>query len=282
MAALVVFRYAKAKCHPTLDMEAAELIVERYGQLRSKETEYKSLPVTARTLECMIRLSTAHAKSRLSDTVDKDDAKAALDLINFSYFNNAKPKDKEDDRMAVSDEESEDDDDDEAPGDSSRGSQRSATSSPTKGKRSDAAKTPKKSPLTPGKGKGKGKARAASDDPFAFDDEVDSSSKKKSTPKASGAAARSARTARRLAEPAAAAAAPKPAVEFSAAQHHLVRDTLAALFTGGRRDVIESATLVAELEKVESGIASDVLEAVLLEMESDNDVMVSGNKIFKI
>ena len=35
-----IARYAKAKCHPTLEMEAAEVIAERYAQLRSKETEY--------------------------------------------------------------------------------------------------------------------------------------------------------------------------------------------------------------------------------------------------
>jgi DNA replication licensing factor MCM3 len=34
----------------------------------------------------MIRLSTAHAKARLSRTVDIEDAQAAIELVQFAYF----------------------------------------------------------------------------------------------------------------------------------------------------------------------------------------------------
>lgn len=43
-------------------------------------------PVTARTLETLIRLSTAHAKARMNKTVDLQDAEAALELVQFAYF----------------------------------------------------------------------------------------------------------------------------------------------------------------------------------------------------
>ena len=60
--------------HPTLTQEAASFISSKYAELRGKETESKTLPVTARTLETMIRLSTALAKCRLSPKIEKADA----------------------------------------------------------------------------------------------------------------------------------------------------------------------------------------------------------------
>lgn len=44
------------------------------------------MPVTVRTLESMIRLSTAHAKCRLNDTVDIIDCLKAVELIVFTLF----------------------------------------------------------------------------------------------------------------------------------------------------------------------------------------------------
>lgn len=43
-------------------------------------------PVTARSLETLIRLATAHAKARLSRSVDKKDADAAVELMQFALF----------------------------------------------------------------------------------------------------------------------------------------------------------------------------------------------------
>lgn len=44
------------------------------------------MPVTARQLETLIRLSTAMAKARLAKIVELSDAKKAYDLLYFACF----------------------------------------------------------------------------------------------------------------------------------------------------------------------------------------------------
>jgi DNA replication licensing factor MCM3 len=68
--------YARARVKPILSKDAMELIGVYYSQLRNpSETDmsmkHQTLPITARTLETLIRLSTAHAKARLSSTVEQ-------------------------------------------------------------------------------------------------------------------------------------------------------------------------------------------------------------------
>ncbi|VDK34982.1 unnamed protein product [Taenia asiatica] len=76
---------------PQLSKEAATIISEKYCDLRmQQDVENSSLrrtqPVTARTLETLIRLATANAKSRMSKTVTKTDAEAAVELVSFVLF----------------------------------------------------------------------------------------------------------------------------------------------------------------------------------------------------
>jgi DNA replication licensing factor MCM3 len=77
--------FAKQKYKPVLSDEAMELISDSYAQMRAKQTQ-KNLPITARTLETLIRLSSANAKSRLSQSVDEVDVNVAVELANFCIF----------------------------------------------------------------------------------------------------------------------------------------------------------------------------------------------------
>ncbi|XP_061478298.1 DNA replication licensing factor MCM3 isoform X2 [Rhineura floridana] len=83
---------------PVLTEEAAAFIAQEYSSLRSQDQissdVARTSPITARTLETLIRLSTAHAKARMSKTVDKQDAKAALELVQFAYFKKVLEKER--------------------------------------------------------------------------------------------------------------------------------------------------------------------------------------------
>lgn len=101
-------QYAKSKPAPALTKGAADHIVQVYATLRNEEQEgnrkkacpsfllltsfiptylfIQTSPLTARTLETLIRLATAHAKSRLSPKVAVGDAKAAEEIMRFALF----------------------------------------------------------------------------------------------------------------------------------------------------------------------------------------------------
>ncbi|WCJ27378.1 DNA replication licensing factor MCM3 [Euphorbia peplus] len=81
--------YAKHRIQPELSDEASEQIATAYAELRSASSTTKTggvLPITARTLETIIRLSTAHAKLKLSRKVSKSDVDAALNVLNFAIY----------------------------------------------------------------------------------------------------------------------------------------------------------------------------------------------------
>jgi DNA replication licensing factor MCM3 len=82
-------QFAKGRKAPVLTKAAADKIVNTYTSLRNDElaaNQRKTSPMTARTLETLIRLSTAHAKARLANTVDEEDAQVAADILKFALF----------------------------------------------------------------------------------------------------------------------------------------------------------------------------------------------------
>ncbi|PNI77663.1 MCM3 isoform 4 [Pan troglodytes] len=100
---------------PVLTQESATYIAEEYSRLRSQDSmssdTARTSPVTARTLETLIRLATAHAKARMSKTVDLQDAEEAVELVQYAYFKKVLEKEKK--RKKRSEDESETEDEEE-------------------------------------------------------------------------------------------------------------------------------------------------------------------------
>ncbi|KAI8905577.1 MCM2/3/5 family-domain-containing protein [Gorgonomyces haynaldii] len=90
--------YCKSRVKPVLSQEASDYISQRYAELRSKndgqDQQYRTMPITPRTLETLIRLSTAHAKLRLSKTVEEMDAHVAFEILVYALFKEVKQKKK--------------------------------------------------------------------------------------------------------------------------------------------------------------------------------------------
>lgn len=80
--------FARHQIEATLSENACQNMASAYADLRAKADD-RTLPVTARCLESLIRLATANAKVRLSETVDERDCCAALDLLSFAMFGEA-------------------------------------------------------------------------------------------------------------------------------------------------------------------------------------------------
>ncbi|KAL7669034.1 hypothetical protein ACOME3_009706 [Neoechinorhynchus agilis] len=87
---------------PALSKQAAEIITKEFVRLRNYHTSSgvqqvaRTQPITVRTLETLIRISTAFAKSRLSRQVSASDAQSAVQLVREAIFEEvaSKPKRK--------------------------------------------------------------------------------------------------------------------------------------------------------------------------------------------
>ena len=78
--------YTKQKITPKLTDSALDEIKEYYIKMRmagAAEEGIKTIPISPRQLEALVRLSEASAKIRLSDKVTKDDAKRAIDILQY-------------------------------------------------------------------------------------------------------------------------------------------------------------------------------------------------------
>lgn len=77
--------YARQTCNPHLNDEAINVIKQYYVRMRNSNVsdENKAIPISARQLEALVRLSEASAKTRLATEATPDDARRAIDLLQF-------------------------------------------------------------------------------------------------------------------------------------------------------------------------------------------------------
>ena len=71
---------------PDLTQEAADKIQDFYISMRSRgsDEENGNVPITARQLEALVRISEASARAELSDKVTEADAERAIDILKYS------------------------------------------------------------------------------------------------------------------------------------------------------------------------------------------------------
>ncbi|MFC1768905.1 minichromosome maintenance protein MCM [Nanoarchaeota archaeon] len=79
--------YSRQKIKPALTNEALEEIKSYYLKMRATGSEEGALPVipiSARQLEALVRMSESSARARLSPKVTRQDAQRAVDLLHYS------------------------------------------------------------------------------------------------------------------------------------------------------------------------------------------------------
>ncbi len=79
------FAYARQRIHPTLTDGAVEELRDYFVKIRSSAAGEgnRSIPITARQLEGLVRLSEANARLRLSKKVTRKDAQRAIDILDY-------------------------------------------------------------------------------------------------------------------------------------------------------------------------------------------------------
>jgi len=82
--------YCRSKCSPKLTPDAAEVLKNHYVSIRQQmKRESKSIPITVRQLEAIIRISESLAKMELREDVDIGHVEEALRLFTVSTLDSA-------------------------------------------------------------------------------------------------------------------------------------------------------------------------------------------------
>ncbi|XP_041814458.1 DNA replication licensing factor MCM3 [Chelmon rostratus] len=237
---------------PVLTEEAANHIAEEYSRLRSQEQMgadiARTSPVTARTLETLIRLSTAHAKARMSKAVELEDSEVAVELVQFAYFKKVLEKEKKRSRQER-DSGSEEEEGEES------STQRSQRAAKKRGRRGSQGSEPYS--------------------PYDFSEEQDVPEIQAGTPKPAKA--------RREEEEAMDTTSQAEDPKLSAERLKEFKSSLFAVFQSAHAQSVKMKTLMDDINKErQSRFSEPEVRAALARMQDDNQVMVADDIIFLI
>ena len=297
-------QYAKSRIKPVLTKGAADHIVATYSALRNDELEgnqRRTSPMTARTLETLIRLATAHAKARLSQRVEEKDAEIAEGVLRFALFKEVVEKERrkrrkttrEDDAMSTDDESSDDDDG----GETQRTGRSAQTPSRREGLRNRGQQNASSTSAADG-------AAAGTPEPHDDDDDDDdlytiTPRARRTTTQPSGASASQSQFSMASSRPASqllgsqsqtqAESQPAPTTAaVSAERLQVFQSTLGTLIDGPlfANDAADVEPLVAALNarlgRGEAEFGEREAEAALEELNERNKIMYSGGIVYKI
>ncbi|KAL7388857.1 hypothetical protein ABVT39_022006 [Epinephelus coioides] len=235
---------------PVLTEEAANHIAEEYSRLRGQEQMgadiARTSPVTARTLETLIRLSTAHAKARMSKAVELEDSEVAVELVQFAYFKKVLEKEKKRSRQER-DSGSEEEEDEES-------TQHSQRATRKRGRRGSQGSEPYS--------------------PYDFSEEQDVPDIQARSPKPAKP--------QRVEEPMDATSQAEDA-ELSAERLKEFKSSLFSVFQSAHAQSVKMKALMEDINKErQSRFTEPEVRAALARMQDDNQVMVADDIIFLI
>eukprot|EP00762_Andalucia_godoyi_P006386 ANDGO_05860.mRNA.1 DNA replication licensing factor MCM3 homolog 1 len=246
--------YAKTRMSPALTDEARDVIVTAYSDLRTEaHGDKNTLPITPRSLETLIRLSTAHAKLRLSLVVSKEDAMEAVKILkNALYQENltAGLKKKREREQEIANAGSDIDSEVEEEG-IAKPKQRSLVDSARK-------ERPKRKTAVQKVVDDVNSDEEGSDDPFKFDDSADK-----------GAAPKPAKKAKPASQPPKAAASPSVDSVSATVRSGQFRTTLANML---HMSASESVSLQEVIAKFHGVFSKDEILMMIEDLSRENKV----------
>jgi len=259
---------------PTLSQKAADMISEWGADLRDQEEQAtetaKTAPITARTLETMIRLSTAHAKARMSKNIEKQDAEAAINMVEFAYFHKVEQRKKKTKGDAANESESEEEEEENEVEEEAEQSIKKTKRKKKDVDEQDKTKQMKKRKLAPGD---------EGYDPYDFDqqeggEQTKSDSRRKSKKKKSVSDEADAESME--VEDA------KPTI--TEARFQTFRSSLQATFSAAHAQTLPLAQVVDNLNKSYPDAKYDKseIDAAVARMTDDNHIMLSDGNIFLV